>query len=273
MIVARETHYPSFKGFSSTTGMEDQAVASGVTRYQRRAHCLRSKASGKLNLLYVSILFVAEKWWSLGDTSVTICILAPRHLVTRRGLARFSESPGYREPNNSCGARHDLADSKSEDSTTGSWTLSKHYHRDILTTYDELVVQIQTHLFTSAATQRSLNPFQGQGGHRNNRNAVDNAMADLVLGWTSTERCDLPWGLSPSKVPASFCKHARDPTRRSCWVPGARTAVQSAVVRAGNVHKNKESDCLGGHKGIISYQTLPHLFWLHSYTAPLWKVG
>ncbi|KIK28321.1 hypothetical protein PISMIDRAFT_674037 [Pisolithus microcarpus 441] len=66
--------------------------------------------------------------------------------------------------------------------------------------------------------------------------------------------------VSPSKVPASFCKHARDPTRRSCWVPGARTAVQSAVVRA-------------GHKGIISYQTLPHLFWLHSYTAPLWKVG
>lgn len=81
-------------------------------------------------------------------------------------------------------------------------------------------------------------------------------MADLVLGWTSTERCDLPWGLSPSKVPASFCKHARDPTRRSYWVPGARTAVQSAVVRAGNVHKNKESDCLGGTWRRVSYATV-----------------
>lgn len=98
MIVARDVHYPSFEGFSSATGMEDQAVASGETRYQRRAQfdCVQN------------------------IRKVEQVALTPRHLVTRRGPAQFSESPGYREPNKLSSERHDLADSKSEDSATGA---------------------------------------------------------------------------------------------------------------------------------------------------------
>lgn len=82
--------------------------------------------------------------------------------------------------------------------------------------------------------------MKGRGGHRNNRNAVDNVIADLVLGWTFHWEMTCP-GVSPSTVPESFCtKRVRDPMLISYWVPGARTAIQSAVVRAGNVRITKK---------------------------------